>query len=727
MSIFNSIFNSSIDTHIHSSNHNTSSTTNTNPNSSIMNTNHSKKNTQYSNKIKKIVSLFLSIDHSLFSTQSFFPKQNVRSLYHLLFQSFTMKSSQKEYIRYYDELTDKVFTTSNHNSIIKQDSNVDLDEYIQLIMMNSNSDNQNHFHYCYWKPIYNNLSSDFTHLIHTFIRFVCYQRDKRIAISSESSPNSNYSLGKGFMKHSHSLLIELLHLDHSFSFLLFQVILCEFLGLYYYSSETQKYLLDELELSVNHIHLREWNRLYYYPISKNGIASWKDLKHLAHMIQKNSFLSIQIKTQALQFIVELYVKMLKRDWNLNIDQMSLCCKWIPRECSSHKFSFLYPYIVYYDKYECHLNHDRILKWNTRNHDSKKFREKISYLNVVMGTLETKMANDEFYGIRVNDLTSIQRLTHINALRNVNSQGFIRDKTRNVEGRIKCSNYFWNVTRNHYDNIGDIGLLMKMIRDILYKIERRNLLRSEISNISNKKDECWEQTSLDMIEKNRQIDELDKQIDFIDKQWFSMLNKFKVSQDKTFFIIDFIERKGEFGSFLIHSIASALINIFSTDEETVCLGVLTDALKMFTFSKSYLLSDIIQTLGNVDIIGENEVRNEMLMNLSQDIQNSFFDCGLDRLYIVLYTMFPDLYDSWEFDSESLYFVIVSMKKSKKHMSVSQLSSVSDLSSLKKKQKKRKRNNKNWRLKGLTSHSEHLYWTLRYQNPRWNYLSSILDQY
>lgn len=669
-----------------------------------------------SQKIKKCIQLFVNIDHSLFSTLSSFPTQQVQSLLHLLFDSFIIKDIEKNYIQYYDQLSDRVFNPSNEAT--KEEIEEDLDSYIELILQNKNE-------YCYWKKKYNSLSQDMIFNIYTFIQFVCYQR----CISTKN-------IGKGFMKHSHLFLIELLKLNHGFSFLLFQVILCEFLGLYQYSEETGKYLLDELELSNQYVDLREWNRLYYQPIAKNGIGSWKDLKYLASMIQNHNKLSNHTKQQAIEFIVELYVKMIERDWHLNINEMSLCVKWIPRECSSPKFNFLYPYIVYYEKYDCHLNEERKREWKSKNKDCKKFREKISYLNTVLGTLETKMTNDEFYGIYVNDLTSIQRITHINALRNVNSNGCIRDKTRNVDGRKKCSHYFHNVTRNEFDNVCDIGNIMKMITMILYKLERRNVLRSDISDMANKKDECWngwEKTSLDMIERNRQISEIDKQIELMDKQWFSILKTFTQREEKNFIMIDFIERKGNFGFYLIRSIASALITIFSSKEENVCLGVLNNTLQMFSFSKKDYLSDILQKLGNVDIFKENDICNDMLMNISKDIKTSFYDCEVKELYVLLYTMYPELYDEWIFNKKDekngLYFTMISMKRSDKHMSVSYLSPSTNLSCLKKKTKKRTRNNKNWKCKGLVSNTneKNIILEERYKNARWNYLYCVLEQF
>ena len=172
---------------------------------------------------------------------------------------------------------------------------------------------------------------------------------------------------------------------------------------------------------------------------KHPYGSWKDIKYFCEYCRKQE--GRLFMNSLFEYAVKLANEQLKKDsvnYILNMENISLVSKWIPREKSS--FGWLYSEFAsdYYSHYLSTANtDDRFKKASAKC--KTDYRKLLSKLNRHIDTLQIKQCSKEWSSIDFNKVTSISIYKQKKALLNIKYNGEIRFPDNN--DRIDCAKNF----------------------------------------------------------------------------------------------------------------------------------------------------------------------------------------------------------------------------------------------------------------------------------------------
>lgn len=172
---------------------------------------------------------------------------------------------------------------------------------------------------------------------------------------------------------------------------------------------------------------------------KHPYGSWKDIKYFCEYCRRQQ--GGLFTNLLFQYAVKITNEQLKKDYVnyiLNIENISLVAKWIPREKSS--FGWLYSEFAsdYYSHYLSTANTDDSFKKATAKCKTD-YRKLLSKLNKHIDTLQIKQCSKEWRSIDFNKVTSISICKQKKAFLNIKYNGEIRFPDN--KDRIDCAKQF----------------------------------------------------------------------------------------------------------------------------------------------------------------------------------------------------------------------------------------------------------------------------------------------
>lgn len=177
--------------------------------------------------------------------------------------------------------------------------------------------------------------------------------------------------------------------------------------------------------------------------NKHPYGSWKDIKKFSHYIYniKKSTTSckmIQVCNTLIQYCIHLYVLQLELDleWYMrdDMEKISLCAKWVPREKSKYNWLFTRLAKTMFLKNTNHHFHDR----SSLSYCYRKLRRLLSSLNHQLDTVEIKQCAGNYSGIDYSKVPSRALKRQHRAFLNVNQNDKIRTRTSATPDRIIAS-------------------------------------------------------------------------------------------------------------------------------------------------------------------------------------------------------------------------------------------------------------------------------------------------
>ena len=167
-------------------------------------------------------------------------------------------------------------------------------------------------------------------------------------------------------------------------------------------------------------------------------GSWKDMKYLCYYIQKTSNNSDH---PLIRQCISMICEQIKKDLEIAEDspeKISLCARWVPRETSSPKFSWLFKKIAFefYPEFMNTANSVESRKKAT-NKTFMTFARRLSYLNRKIDTVQIKMCGRTWAEIDHNKTTSVTLSKNKKAFLNKSNNKAAKYK----EDRITCANNF----------------------------------------------------------------------------------------------------------------------------------------------------------------------------------------------------------------------------------------------------------------------------------------------
>jgi Mg-chelatase subunit ChlD len=168
-------------------------------------------------------------------------------------------------------------------------------------------------------------------------------------------------------------------------------------------------------------------------------GSWKDIKYFCEYCRKQK--DGLFTRSLIQYAVSITNEQLKHDtvnYVLNMENISLVAKWIPREKSS--FGWLYNEFAcdYYSHYLSSANTaDRLKKATAKC--KTDYRKLLSKLNKHIETLQIKQCGQKWSSIDFDKVTSVSIYKQKKALLNIKYNGDIRFPGNN--DRIECATKF----------------------------------------------------------------------------------------------------------------------------------------------------------------------------------------------------------------------------------------------------------------------------------------------
>lgn len=172
---------------------------------------------------------------------------------------------------------------------------------------------------------------------------------------------------------------------------------------------------------------------------KHPYGSWKDIKYFCEYCRRQQ--GGLFTNLLLQYAVKITNEQLKKDYVnyiLNIKNISLVAKWIPREKSS--FGWLYSEFAsdYYSHYLSTAKTDDSFKKATAKCKTD-YRKLLSKLNKHIDTIQIKQCSKEWSSIDFNKVTSISVCKQKKAFLNIKYNGEIRFPDN--RDRIDCAKQF----------------------------------------------------------------------------------------------------------------------------------------------------------------------------------------------------------------------------------------------------------------------------------------------
>jgi len=194
-------------------------------------------------------------------------------------------------------------------------------------------------------------------------------------------------------------------------------------------------------------------------LGEHPYGSWKDIKFFCAYIKETHGIN-NIHHPLIIFCIKLINERLASDYNKLCDykkasdvafmyrveielknpKLSLVAKWIPREKSSSKYSWIYNSLAidffseYYNSAKTNESRVKALKLC-----KTKYRKICAEINQFIDTLQIKQCNGEWSKINFNKCTSMNLALQKNAFLNIKKNGNIRHKDN--DDRNQCKIYF----------------------------------------------------------------------------------------------------------------------------------------------------------------------------------------------------------------------------------------------------------------------------------------------
>lgn len=177
--------------------------------------------------------------------------------------------------------------------------------------------------------------------------------------------------------------------------------------------------------------------------NKHPYGSWKDIKKFSHYIYniKKSTTSCkmtQVCNTLIQYCIHLYVLQLELDleWYTrgDMEKISLCAKWVPREKSKYNWLFTRLAKTMFLKNTNHHFHDR----SSLSYCYRKLRRLLASLNRQLDTVEIKQCAGNYSGIDYSKVPSRALKRQHCAFLNVTDNFKTRTRTSATPDRITAS-------------------------------------------------------------------------------------------------------------------------------------------------------------------------------------------------------------------------------------------------------------------------------------------------
>jgi hypothetical protein len=181
---------------------------------------------------------------------------------------------------------------------------------------------------------------------------------------------------------------------------------------------------------------------YIFQLFVKRVGSWKDVKKFYQFIHDEKPESDTLNQSIINYLVQLTTQQLKTDidifnLNINLNEISLVAKWIPREKT--KYNKLYELLAYEyhtDYFQENMIYSQKLK--AMNKAKMNYRKLIASLNRHLDTLEIKQCGRQWSKIDPHKQTSRSLQLQMNAFLNKTADG---DERYELSDRIICASNF----------------------------------------------------------------------------------------------------------------------------------------------------------------------------------------------------------------------------------------------------------------------------------------------
>lgn len=241
--------------------------------------------------------------------------------------------------------------------------------------------------------------------------------------------------------------------------------------------------------------------LHYFVYNINNdhpLGSWKDIKYLCNYVN-----NIDPNSPLIASCIQLINNQLKIDYNIFLNNINveckqnitLLCKWIPREKS--KFGWLYEKLAchYFSKYINNRNQKAILKCKT------EYRKIISQLNKYIETTEIKMCSNEWKSIDFMKVPTMTLFKQKKAFLNENKNNDRKICSENFKNHIlNAKENMIQLKSDHLDIINFSKYAIELLKDKNYLVNKK--IELDLLNL------LWNNNS-------QQNDQLSKMIAIVD--------------------------------------------------------------------------------------------------------------------------------------------------------------------------------------------------------------------
>jgi len=249
--------------------------------------------------------------------------------------------------------------------------------------------------------------------------------------------------------------------------------------LYLYYPEMANYALEQFVI----YDMNDTNDDTENNVDKHPYGSWKDLKYLAAYCKQKSH---RIDHGLIKKCIELTNQQLRKDMMCTDDaELSLCAKWVPRECSQFGWLFkllakdFYRGVGYLDTAQ-----DSTALRKAEKKCYMEYRRVISGLNKRIDTVQIKQCGRTWADIDHNKTTSITLSRNKKAFLNLNKKGEQRSE---LIDRINCADNFKKYLADQKTN--DKEVKGKRVGMEEFTRQAMELIRNIRDNIAVSQDEC----------------------------------------------------------------------------------------------------------------------------------------------------------------------------------------------------------------------------------------------
>jgi hypothetical protein len=284
-------------------------------------------------------------------------------------------------------------------------------------------------------------------------------REKIIQLNFQLVRTNNYEFNN--LQNVYSSLIQ--HLKHKCNESNYNESKHYLIMLYKMIGYTRDIIDGKGEYNLSYMMIYEWFQyinedmaffmLYNFVKNDNNhhpLGSWKDIKYLCNYVfEKDKNINHKLINKSIELINQ-QIKIDFNNYNLNLNNISLASKWVPRE-KSNKFGWLFT------KLSCSYFSDYMITSNEKNDSYRKailkckteYRKIISCLNKYIDTLQIKQCSKNWSDIDFNKVTSISLLNQKRAFLNIKNNSI--ERYPNNMDRLVCANNFNNYILKNIHN------------------------------------------------------------------------------------------------------------------------------------------------------------------------------------------------------------------------------------------------------------------------------------